>query len=92
MSSGATVARDRRYDDTTSAGSRISSTLRSEPIHSRGRSGTRCCAMCFWYCSTGPSGHGRVSDSTTRRQSVSPAAITCSRPGWSSPVWARYQA
>jgi len=86
MSSGATVARERRYDETTSAGSRISSTFCIDAIHSRGRSGTRCCAMCFWYCTAGPPGHSPVSDSTTRRQSVSPAAITASRPGWSSPV------
>ena len=48
--------------------------------------------MCFWYQTALPPGAGPTSASATRRQSVSPAAITASRPGWSRPVAARYAA
>ena len=45
--------------------------------------------MCFWYHSGCPPGTGPQSAQATRRQSVSPAWMTSSRPGWSSPVVAR---
>ena len=45
--------------------------------------------MCFWYQIRRPSGTDPVSIAATLRQSVSCAAITAARPGWSSPVASR---
>ncbi len=81
MSSGVTLARLLMYDETTSAGSRISSRFVSAGIHSRGVAGSRWCAMCFWYQIGLPPGTGPSSEATTLRTSVSPAAITSSRAG-----------
>ena len=47
--------------------------------------------MCFWYC-TGVATGPLVSSRATSAASVGCDAITSSRPGWSSPVAARYAA
>ena len=82
-----TSARERTYDATTSRGSRISSTVgQAGDPGGTGPSG-RWWLMCFWYCTLRPRrAAARSSDATARSRSVSPAASTSSRPGWSMPV------
>ena len=47
MSSGSQASRDFTYDATTSAGSRISSTLRKSPAQPRSCAGARWWVMCL---------------------------------------------
>ena len=57
--------------------------------HAVSMPGSRWWAMCFWYQTGWPPGTGPVKAAATARQSVVPAAITSSRPGWSRPVACR---